>query len=239
MPRKCPPGVICIENMTLVFIFIIILIILYFSYSSLVNYITKSYLFNLINLTNLTNLTNSNNSNNSNNLMNSNHTYMGGDSSKTGLYPRPGYSFSNIENDVLLNPYEAPLRDNRVFPNNQLNNSPNRMPINVATQSVDTNYRQIGLLTRIGEKETILPLMGRPLMTNRDKWNFYTMSENNNMLKLPIAVNKSGSNSYKKCMAENGCDDLYSGDTVKVDGYNDLFKVTTYENNAPQYIPYI
>jgi hypothetical protein len=222
MPKKCPPGVICIENMTLVTIFIIVLIILYFSYSSLVNYITKSY------------------SNNSNHSNHSNYSLNIGDNQdfKTGLYPRPGYSFSNIENDVLLNPYEAPLRDNRVFPNSQ-SNMPNRMPINVPTQSVDTNYRQVGLLTRIGEKETIIPLMGRPLMTNRDKWNFYTMSENNSMLKLPISVSNSGSNSYKKCMAENGCDDLYSGDTVKVDGYNDLFKVTTYENNVPQYIPYI
>ena len=60
---------------------------------------------------------------------------------------------------------------------------------------------------------------------------------------LTILFSKSilfqDSNSYKKCMAEYGCDDLYSGDTVKVDGYNDLFKVTTYENNVPQYIPYI
>ena len=226
MPKKCPPGVICIENMTLVAIFIIIAIILYFSYSSLVNYMinTKSYL--------------------------NKYTFNVGEnsaSSKSGLYPRPGYSFSNIENDVLLNPYEAPLRDNRLFPKSTMNNMPNRMPINVPTQSVDTNYRQIGLLTRVGEKETILPLMGRPLMTNRDKWNFYTMSENNNMLKLPISISNgisksncnSGSNSYKKCMAEHGCDDLYSGDSVKVDGYNDLFKVTTYENNVPQYIPYI
>ena len=221
MPKKCPPGVICVENMTLVIIIIIIAIILYFSYSSLMNYIINkiSYSKNEYTLNTGSN-TGSNMGNN------------------TGLYPRPGYSFSNIENDVLLNPYEAPLRDNRIFQNNGSNNGFNRMPINVPTQSVDTNYRQIGLLTRVGEKETILPLMGKPLMTNRDKWNFYTMSENNNMLKLPISTN-GGSNSYKKCMAEQGCSDLYSGDTVKVDGYNDLFKVTTYENNVPQYIPYI
>ena len=108
------------------------------------------------------------------------------------------------------------------------------MPINVPTQSFDTTYRQIGILTRIGgDKETILPLLGRPLITNRDKWNFYTMSENNSMLKLPISHNG------KKGMSENGVDDVYTGDTVVVDGYNDSFKVTTYENNLPQYIPYI
>ena len=45
MPKKCPPGVICIENMTLVAIFITVVLILYFSYSSLVNYMinTKSF----------------------------------------------------------------------------------------------------------------------------------------------------------------------------------------------------
>ena len=153
--------------------------------------------------------------------------------SSIGLYPQPGYSFSNIENDVLLNPYQAPLRDNRMFPNSN-NSLPNRIPINVATQSYDTSYRQVGILTRnTGTKETIIPLMGRPLMANRNKWNFYAMSENNNMLKLPVSHNG------KQCMAQNGCDDVYTGDIINVDGYNDSFKVTTYENNTPQYIPYI
>ena len=26
-------------------------------------------------------------------------------SSSTGLFPRPSFSFSNVENDVLMNPY--------------------------------------------------------------------------------------------------------------------------------------
>ncbi len=204
---KCPPGVICIENMTVTFIIIIVLIIMYLLYNYMSNNRSQGseYVLNISN-------TNPENTNN------------------RGLYPRPGYSFSNIENDVLLNPYQAPLRDNRVFPNT---NYTNRIPINVATQSYDSSYRQVGILTRIGDKETILPLLGRPLITNRNKWNFYTMSEGNNLLKLPV--------SYKgrKCMSQNGCDDLYTGDTVNIDGYNDSFKVTTYENDSPQYIPYI
>ena len=206
---KCPPGVICIENMTIIFIIIIIIIISYFMY----NYVlkdkpsTSEYVLNISN-------TNPQNQQN------------------TGLYPRPSYSFSNVENDVLMNPYQAPLRDNRIFPNLAAS-SPNRIPINVPTQSYDSSYRQIGILTRIGGKETILPILGRPLITNRDKWNFYTLSESNNLLKLPV------SHKGRKCMDQNGCDDLYTGDTVIVDGYNDSFKVTTYENNSPQYIPYI
>ena len=203
---KCPPGVICIENMTIVFLLLIIIITVYFLYTFMKRGSLTDYTFNVSNILNK-------------------------EQTKNGLYPRPGYSFSNIENDVLLNPYQAPLRDNRIFPNQ--NSFPNKVPINVATQSFDSNYRQVGILTRIGGKETILPLLGRPRIANRDKWNFYTMSENNNLLKLPIT------HKGRKCMSENGCDDLYSGDTVKVDGYNDVFKVTTYENSAPQYIPYI
>ena len=224
---KCPPGVICIENMTLFFIILIIIIILYLGYFSLSRFITNIKV----------------SSNDGYNCML--NTSEENNQPKTGLYPRPGYSFSNIENDVLLNPYQAPLRDNRIFPTLG-NYIRNRIPINEPTQSYDTNYRQIGILTRTtGDKETILPLMGRPLMTNRDKWNFYTMSENNNMLKLPVSILKSISNcpskpnTYTKCMGQNGCDDLYTGDTVQVAGYNDAFKVTTYENDTPRYIPYL
>ena len=137
-----------------------------------------------------------------------------------------------IENDVLLDPYEGPIRDDRLFPHGNIYSS--RLPINIATQSFDTSYRQIGILTRLDNtKPTILPLMGRPLITNRDKWNFYTMSDKNNMIKLPIKYKE------RKCMTDVGCDNLYTGDIVYVDGYDTNFKVTTYENDTLKYIPYI
>ena len=210
---KCPPGVVCIENMTVTIIILLIILIIYFLYIYILpNKSQKSeYVLNI-------NDTNSRNINEENRY------------NQRGLYPRPEYSYSNIENDVLLNPYQAPLRDNRIFPNAVFSN---KMPINVATQSYDSNYRQIGILTRIGSTETILPLLGRPLITNRNKWNFYTMSEKNNLLKLQV-LHKG-----RNCMSQNGCDDLYTGDTVRIDGYNDSFKVTTYENDTLQYIPYI
>ena len=79
----------------------------------------------------------------------------------------------------------------------------------------------------------ILPLMGRSLITNRDKWQFYTMSDTNNSVKLPV------SNRGKSCTNEYGCDNIYNGDTVYVEGYNDAFKATVYENNNIRYIPYL
>jgi hypothetical protein len=130
--------------------------------------------------------------------------------------------------DVLLNPYQAPLRDDRYFPINSFCGG--GLPINVPTQSVNTSYRQVGILTR---GDTILPLMGKPLFTNRDKWNFYTMNDKNNMIKLPL------SNKGKSCTNEFGCDNIYNGDTVYVEGYNDAFKATVYDNQVMQYIPFI
>lgn len=127
--------------------------------------------------------------------------------------------------DVLLDPYKAPLRDDRYFPSRS-----GGMPINVPTQSVNTQYRQVGILTK---GDTILPLMGKPLFTNRDKWNFYTMNDKNNMIKLPL------SNKGKSCTNEYGCDNIYNGDTVYVEGYNNTFTATVYDNQVMQYIPFL
>jgi len=213
MAGKCPPGVLCIENMTVTLVILSIL--------------TVFFLFYFIN----------NNSNNrKNNDQNINYNIdikrENTNSSNQSLFPRPSFSFSNISNDVLMNPYQPPVRDDRIF-QMDYSNSPNKVPINIQTQSVDTNYRQIGILTRIGGKETILPLMGKPLITNRDRWNFYTLSESNNMIKLPITFKN------RRCMSEQGCDNIYNGDTVYVEGYNDAFKVTAYDNNVIRYLPYI
>lgn len=128
--------------------------------------------------------------------------------------------------DVLENPYAPPLRDDRyhdaVIP----------IPINVRTQGppANVNYRQVGLLTRVNGKETMLPLMGRPLQKNRDKWQFYTMSDKNNSVKLPISFRK------KSCTSEYGCDNIYNGDTVYVEGYKDAFRATIYDNAVMEYL---
>ena len=146
------------------------------------------------------------------------------------LFPRPSYSFSNIPNDVLMNPYSAPLRDDRVIQNNDIRGG---VPINISTQAIDTNYRQIGILTRINGPETILPLMGRPLYSNRAKWQYYTMTDKHNMVKLPVSSNG------RSCTGEYGCDELANGDNIYVEGYNYLFKVTIYYNSRYQYIPFL
>ena len=208
MPAKCPPGVFCIENYTLLIVIIIAIVILYYLYNNF-----------------------SHNNNSYNISENINIDLIKNMNSMFDNFKIPRNFITNNNNDVLLNPYQPPVRNDNIFLNSGQN--PPGIPINIPTQSVDSTYRQIGILTRTNGDETILPLMGKPLFTNRDKWNFYTMSDKNNSIKLPISYKK------KSCMGEYGCDNLSNGDIVYVEGYNDAFKVTSYDNNTMRYIPYL
>jgi len=201
--KKCPPGVICVENITLVILFSILAIVLYLIHSKYSN-------------------------------SNSNPTNTSLEKQNITVDVRQESSTPGLGYDVLLNPYSPPLRDDRYLPQYGLRN----FPINVQTNvgAVDTSYRQVGILTPIKNTNDtptnkILALMGRPLFTNRDKWQFYTMTKNN--IKLPVSRNgKSGTSEY-------GCDNIYNGDTIYVEGYNDAFRATIYDNDTMRYIPSI
>ena len=200
MAKRCPPGVLCIENVTIMFICVILLIVgggIYLCRDRISPSSRPSV---------------------SNNIILENRREQKGVDLARG-----------VGNDVFYDLYKEPVRDDRCV----TSSGNNAIPINVSTQGCgDAKYRQIGILTRYGGKdETILPLMGRPLFPNRDKWNFYTMNDKNNMIKLPVKVKgKSGT-------SEVGCDNLYNGDIVFVEGYNDAFKVTTYDNDIVRYLP--
>ena len=212
MPKKCPPGVICIENVTMFFLVIIIIIIIYLIYISFIKRENKQKV--------VVNVEKQNDP-----------SYI--------ISQQPNYPYNNIPvNDVLMNPYVPPLRDERYFIPEVVPVRRGMVPINVSTNpgAVDTNYRQMGILTPLhnnSKKDKILPLMGRPLLVNRDKWQYYTMSDQNNSVKLPI-IHKG-----RSCTNEYGCDQLYNGDRVYVEGYNQAFKITIYENDVIKYIPYL
>ena len=156
---------------------------------------------------------------------------------QTIVRANPMFSFNNSEGDILLNPYSPPLSDERyLIPSHDMRSMNVRgiggVPINIRTQGVDSTYRQVGILTPRTGKEQILALMGRPLLSNREKWQYYTMSERNN-IKLPISVKG------KSCMNEYGCDKVYDGDTVYVEGYGNIFRATIYDNDVMRYIPFV
>jgi hypothetical protein len=218
--KKCPPGVICIENVTMVFIFIALIIIIYIIYISFYDNKIKS-----------------------NNGHSSTSRREREDSNRMEpvLSLLPSYPYNNlpppVPGDVLLNPYVPPLRDERYLVPS-LNMIPSgAVPINVSTNvgAVDTSYRQVGILTPLNSssKDSILPLMGRPLFVNRDKWQYYTISNQHNNVKLPVS--KAG----RSCTNEYGCDKIYNGDTIYIEGANDAYKVTVYDNDVIKYLPFV
>jgi len=239
MVRRCPPGVFCFENVTLV-IFAVIMVV--------VGIYAHSYFFG-------------------NRGVHGHHGHHGHHGPVLIASTDPlsdsldfGIGGPSSNQDVLLNPYVPPLRDNSVGATRPVydirggvetihyggmdtygggggggGGGVTGVRVNVPTRSVDTTYRQVGILTRGGggggSQETILPLIGRPLFTNRDKWQFYTLSDKNNAIKLPVTVNgKSGTNEY-------GCNNVSTGDTVYVEGYNDAFRVTAYDSASLRYLP--
>ena len=213
--KKCPPGVICIENITMMFVIIILCIIGYFVYKSLTDssrYLKKEDKIIIRNQIQERNF---------------------------GLFANPSYSFSNLPGDVLLNPYEPPLKDEiygAMMPGMPFV-PPGRVPVNVSTSvgAVDVGYRQYGILKPVhgSSKDNILPLMGRPVNTSRQMFQYYTISNQHNNVKLPIIVKG------KSATREYGINELFSGDRVHIEGDRMPYQVTIYDNDSIRYIPYI
>jgi len=157
------------------------------------------------------------------------------------------YPYIKQAPNVIMDPYGPPLRNDGIyFPrdSNRSNNSsdvrtvptniPIGIPINMETRGLSSDYTQLGILTRMSGGDMILPLMGRKLMSGLDKWHYYTISNTGNMnTKLPISLKG------RSCSGEYGCDSINNGDVVYVEGYNDTFRITVYENSRFNYIPYI
>jgi hypothetical protein len=210
MGKKCIPGVFCIENMTLFVLFVIAILLWYIFYTQI----------------NKNNLLQTNNNKTPNIIVVTQPT------NQASISPLATIS---TRNDPFNDPYSPPMKtDGIYFPRDS--GDVRGIPVNVQTRGTNMAYQQVGILTRSvnNGQDMILPLMGRRLMTGRDKWQYYTISNTGNMnTKLPVSLNG------KSCTGEYGCDDINNGDNVYVEGYNDTFRVTMYENSSFNYIPYL
>ena len=70
-------------------------------------------------------------------------------------------------------------------------------------------FGQIGYIVH-NEDGKRMPLYGQPSYTRRGRFNYYTIDASG--IKLPILSSK------RDCMDEVGCDEVYDGDQVSVDG---------------------
>ena len=213
MGKKCIPGVICFENVTVVLLVVIGSMVFYLYYIHLTKNIAKTPTTPIA-----TNM------------------YPMAQPATAIIMPPPISSTDpRIE---LSNPHMPPLKtDTAMFglPSFTVATRPTvGIPINIPTSTANVAYSQSGILTKQGNsgEQMILPLMGRNLYNGRDKWQYYTMTNGAGSIntKLPISVNgKSGTSEY-------GCDSISTGDTVYVEGYNDTFRATVYENALMQYL---
>ena len=210
MGKKCIPGIICIENMTLFILILLIGLVIHFIYNQSGQKIHQTH-------------------------PPSQKIIIVPPPQQPSLI-----GVATRANDSFNDPYAPPLKnDGYMYPTNSgdVRGMPG-IPVNIETRGTGMSYQQVGILTPTGGNNTndlILPLMGRKLMNGRDKWQYYTMANGSGNIntKLPVSVNG------KSCTGEYGCNDIQNGDTVYVEGYNTVFTATVYENGTFSYIPYI
>lgn len=105
------------------------------------------------------------------------------------------------------------------------------LPINIKTQGYGGDYQQIGILYK---DDTRLPLYGRQTYRGSNQWNYYTSTDSNQSIKLPVVNNTT------KCTDERGCPEINNSDSVNVSSYDSVdFKAEIYSNDGPRYIPYV
>jgi len=104
----------------------------------------------------------------------------------------------------------------------------NIAPINIRTRGPLGQPQRVGSLYRLySHNNEVLPLYRRKKYPNGDRnWDYYTVVGNHDV-KLPILSKRRG---YE----------LGTNDVVFVRGYNrSPYRVTMYESDFPQYIPYL
>lgn len=215
MGKKCIPGLFCVENMTLFVLVLILILLIYFYYKYFV-----SYVYNLA-------------FQDARQLIEKTQTRF--------TIPAPSFVVSSTP-DPVNDVFSPPVRTDSFLKPSQGPPPPTSNSrgwfVNMESKPADATYKQMGILTKngMGGNPLILPLMGRSLRNGRDKWQYYTMTNSAGAAintKLPVSLNG------KSCTGEYGCDNISNGDTVYVEGYNDTFRATIYENGLLSYIPFL
>ena len=120
-----------------------------------------------------------------------------------------------------------PLRD-WLSPNVDLDGSIYAVP-RIATQGLPEAYQSMGIVkTESGE---LLPLYGRRIASRSDRFNYYTRTDTNNPLPLPITYKR------RDCQDDVGCEELFDNEQVTIIPTKQNGSVTVYRFNGPTYIP--
>jgi hypothetical protein len=94
-------------------------------------------------------------------------------------------------------------------------------------------YQQVGILTAEGGSSgsaapdrTIIPLYGREIDARRGRWNYYTRTDGNNPVQVPVRVQN------RVCDDDtNGCFEVSNDDSIHVPALGRSFKATVYKKS--------
>lgn len=96
----------------------------------------------------------------------------------------------------------------------------------------NTQYQQIGILTanETDKEPIVLPLFAKKVRNNKERWQYYTATDKNNMMRLPIT------HQNMKCDDDIGCKEIYDGDKLSIEIYQGrVFTATIYKTESPKY----
>ena len=77
----------------------------------------------------------------------------------------------------------------------------------------------------------LLPLFGRRVASRSDRFNYYTRTDTNNPVPLPIHYKR------RDCQDDVGCDELMSGEEIKIIPTGQTAQATLYRFDGPTYVP--
>ena len=101
--------------------------------------------------------------------------------------------------------------------------------LNAPTRGLPESYQSMGLL-KTGDGQ-LLPLFGRRVASRSDRFNYYTRTDTNNPVPLPIHYKR------RDCQDDVGCDELMSGEEIKIVPTGQTAQATLYRFDGPTYVP--
>jgi hypothetical protein len=121
-----------------------------------------------------------------------------------------------------------PLRDWMMPPEFPPRGGLASIPINIPTQGLPESFQTVGLVNVDG---AVWPLYGRRTAGSRDRWNYYTRTDTFNPVPIPIRFQK------RDCMDDIGCQEILSGEHIKIDVVHKEGTAKMYKFDGPKYIP--
>lgn len=92
--------------------------------------------------------------------------------------------------------------------------------VSIPTRGSPDPYQQMGVIT--GGDGKVLPLYGRRTAPRSDRFQYYTRTDTYNPVALPVTFKK------RDCQDQVGCEEVFDGDSIRMQGTGDEGKVKLY-----------